>query len=347
MNEGHEKTNNRLMKTLAVLGFAVIIIFLVWLAIQLVSLIPGAFSSLASLAEDVNNRDKDPETIVIETEGSVSNSSESFSISWNDNKKRGHYALQYECVEGVSLDIRLPSGAVVPVSCGESYQLPSGVRDIDMAFASEKERFSEVTYSISFVPEGQHTATISTEKLLTIVNPSIPPDGLVAGEDDSDQEPENEVEDKDDEETSTPAPTTPETRYRYVYKTTYKTPVSDPNGYTELAVTYMGVGVVNNAGQFVPKSRLDTDDFGAFQFKVKNIGTKTSGTWLFEAELPTDATYDSKIQESLKPNEEALITVVFGRGSDEGTQRFGVEINGGNDLSSANNEFTSTIRIDD
>lgn len=357
MNEGNLSNKDRVMKTFAVVGFALIIVFLVWLAIQIVSLLPGAFGSLAKMAEDVYNRERTPETIVIEAEDSVVNSKESFRISWNETNDRGRYALQYDCTDGVSLDARLPNGVVVPVDCGSLYQLPNDTFYLDLSFASEKERFSDLSYAITFTPEGQSTTAIESRQELTLINASIPPEGIVAGSsDETDTEDpvidtpadnNDQVDNTDDSDNTPVSNPEPETRYRYVYQTTYQVPVSDPNGYTELAVTYMGIGVVNSFGQFIPQNRLDTNDFGAFQFKVKNIGTKTSSTWSYEADLPTNATYDSNIQTALKPNEEALITVAFGRVHDEGTERFGVEIDGGNDISSANNQFTATVRIDD
>lgn len=52
------------MKTLAIVGFIAVVAFGVWLAVQIVSLVPNAFSSLASIADSVHNYDPTTEEVV-------------------------------------------------------------------------------------------------------------------------------------------------------------------------------------------------------------------------------------------------------------------------------------------
>ncbi|MCA9366571.1 hypothetical protein KC722_03255 [Candidatus Kaiserbacteria bacterium] len=347
MTDVQNTGKNRLIKTFAVFGFAAIIVFLVWLAIQLVSLLPGAFASLASMAESIQNRERTTDTIVIDAPGSVANSQESFTISWNETKRSGHYTLSYKCVDGVSLDIRLASGTILPIDCGSPYQLPEGTTSINMAFASEKERFVDVPYTIAFVPAGKTVASLESSKSLTLVNPTIPAAGLVASAEDTNED-SAPVVDTPVPTTSTPSTPAPAPREpQYVVTTTYKVPVSDPNGYTDLAVSYLGIGTITSGGKYTPTGVLDADDNAAFQFKVKNVGTKTSTTWKFEADLPSGYTYVSETQAALKPNEEAVMTIAFGEIGDDGLKKFGVRVTGGADTKTTNNSFISAVQVKD
>lgn len=328
------------MKTLAVLGFIVIVAFLTWLAVMVVRFIPGAFASLANLAESLNNRPVATEAIEIETDGAVFNSGDSFAIDWNTQRADGTYALSYACTEGVSLTITVETDTF-SVPCGETYMLRGDIDGVDAVFASEKMRFADVPYTVSFFKDGDADPTESTGKTLTIVNPSIP-QGQVAGVDTTPATPEVPV---------TPAPvtkpaSTPTTpSYTYTYTTTYSVPKSDPKGYTELAVKYLGVGVLKG-GTFVPKGELESGDQGAFQFEVKNTGTKTSTAWTYDATTTAGDEYHSTAQDPLKPNERQIITIGFGDLGNDGIRRFGASIDGGNDTSTKNNSFTWAVTID-
>ncbi|MEZ4200355.1 MAG: hypothetical protein R3B69_02040 [Candidatus Paceibacterota bacterium] len=71
------------------------------------------------------------------------------------------------------------------------------------------------------------------------------------------------------------------------------------------------------------------DDKAAFQFEVKNTGTKTSTEWTFEATLTTGKKpMNQRYKLRLKPNERAVLTVAFKNPGDDGFQTFGVEIDG-------------------
>lgn len=132
---------------------------------------------------------------------------------------------------------------------------------------------------------------------------------------------------------------------QYKTVTTYKVPVSDPNGYTDLAVSFSAAGSMTAANRFVPNASLDRDDYGAIQFVVKNTGTKTSGTWTFKAELPDGNVLNSKVQSPLKPGESSTLTVVFGNAEKRGNRAIGATVYASGDINAANNSFRTTVSI--
>lgn len=323
------------MKTLAVVGFVVIVIFCTWLAVRIVSLIPSAFSTLAGLAEDVQSGREEQNNLEIVVTDSIVNADESFTIEWSDMNRSGVYVFEYECADGVAVDIRTATGEIIPISCDTQFMLPKNTFSIDALFTSEKSRFADVRYTIGFIKDGEVDFAFADTNILTIINANIPA-GVVSG-DSTTVEP---VEETPEVETPvTPAPSTP-VEPTYTYTTTYHKPVSDPNGYTDLDVSYQAVGIITSSDKFVPQGELRIGDRNAFQFLVKNIGTKTSTDWKFVTTLPSGEEFTSKTQEPLKPNEQATLTIGFNDGGDRGFKQFGAVVTGGNDNNTANNSFT-------
>lgn len=324
------------MKILAILGFVVLVIFIAWIAIQFIRVLPSAFSSLASLADSVYNPQNEVSFDVVADNTTV-NSRESNVITWSNTGVAGTYVFMYECAEGVSLDIRTSDGAITSVTCDEPYEIGSNVTNLEILFASERSRFTDVVYSVSFTPADEDGEVRVAQKSLTIVNPRIPLTGVAVVE----NEPKVEVP-------VTTGTTLPYTGYEPEYQTvetvTYSTPQSDPQGYTELTVTYKAVGTLSGS-TFSSKNTLSNDERGAFQFEVKNTGTKTSDTWTFTATLTSGTVYTSEVQEALKPNEHATITVAFDGVGEAGMQEFGATIHGGNDQTTSNNSFTKTVAV--
>lgn len=151
--------------------------------------------------------------------------------------------------------------------------------------------------------------------------------------------------------TNVPAPTTPPRttvtpRPAPTITYTYALPVSRPDGFTDLAVSYLGVGTFNQTGQFINTGRLQVFTVGAIQFSVHNLGTRTSETWRYTAVLPNGQTYTSPDQVALKPNERATITLGFPVISNNPElSQFRVSIETTRDTSAVNNGFTWSTLI--
>lgn len=169
-------------------------------------------------------------------------------------------------------------------------------------------------------------------------------------EDPADEESEEEeIEEETPEDTedanntaSEPKPTAP---VEYKTVVTYKTPVSDPKGYSDLLTTFYAVGSMTSNGRFVQTNYLERDEESALQFKVKNIGTKTSTEWHFVAELPDGSTVTSRPQLPLKPSETATLTLVFDGVESRSDDTARISVAGGDDVNPSNNSFKVQIEI--
>ncbi|MCB9819032.1 hypothetical protein H6788_02515 [Candidatus Nomurabacteria bacterium] len=137
----------------------------------------------------------------------------------------------------------------------------------------------------------------------------------------------------------TPVVTTP-APIQYKTVTTYKKPVSNPNGFTDLSMSFVSVGNLNSNQRFVPGTLPDNGQ-GAMQFIVKNLGTKTSSDWNFKLDLPNGSTMTSSVQKPLMPNESSTLTVVFEM--DKDWHNIGGTVLGGGDVNLANNSFTAKV----
>lgn len=342
MNEVTEEKKTALTKTFAIIGFIVLVIFAVWLAVQVVRLLPSAFSSLASLADSVYSQKQELE---VATPNSVINAGETFTINWTKMRQDGTYSFTYKCTEGVAVDVKNATGEIVSLACDTPFALETGT-SLEVLVASEKYRFVDVPYAITFIQTGS-TEPLVTSKTITIVNATIPASSNL-GTDDNEvtvkpivpSVPSKPVVTTPVKTTPTYTAGTPTTVTKYVYSV----PVSDPKGKIDLQITYIGVGTLNGK-TFTPSKNIEVDEEGALQFEVKNIGTKTSGEWSYEANLPSDITYTSGDQKALKPNERAVITLGFEGISKTGSEKISVELDVNNDVKSSNNEFDKTISI--
>lgn len=337
MNQVPEEKKESLTKVFAIVGFIAIILFAVWLAVQIVSLIPSAFSSLASLADSVYNYDKQQD-LVVATPNSVVNAGESVTVTWTKMRKEGVYSFTYKCTDGVAIDAKNAAGEVVSVACDTPFSL-DGKTSVDLIVASEKFRFVDVSYTITFSQIGVKNSALSTTKTITIVNPSVPTAGTA-------QTPATQTPATPTVAATTTVKTpshvagTPTTVKKYIYVV----PTSNPNGKIDLQVTYLGVGTLNGK-VFTPATAIRTDQNGAIQFEIKNIGTKTSDVWDYTAALPASITYASGPQLALKPNERAVITLGFEGVTQVGAQKFGVQLNAKNDVNKTNDAFTWSVVI--
>lgn len=176
-------------------------------------------------------------------------------------------------------------------------------------------------------------------------------ENVVVVRNDEEDDEDIEVTEEDDEPadvavvatstSSSPVASKPAAPAPVQYKTvvTYKLPVSDPNGYTDLEAAFAAVGQMTVDGRFSATGYLEEDEANAIQFKVRNIGTKTSAGWRFEAELPNGERVSSKVQRPLNPGEMSTLTLVFPM-NDRKAKSFTISVSGGNDVNRANDSFT-------
>ena len=327
-------------KVLSVLGLLALIIVVAWLAISFVRVMPGAFGSLASLADSVYHPERQQQNLTVSAHSNIVNVNEDIVINWNQLDTAGDYTLNYQCNdEGVALNVVLRDNNTVALDCETPFTIDTDT--ITLTAESNKKRFVDIVYSVTFTPEDERQEIVAETKRLTIVNPNISTSG---GTSTSEEEPDTTVDTEPDTQPDTgntdptPEPTTT------VREVIYALPQSDPNGNIDLQIRHVGVGeLVNNS--FIPRGQITAGDQGAFRFAVKNIGTKTTGNWSYEATLPDGSTYKSGTQAALRPNEEAVITLGFTTPQETGNLTIGAKVTATGDIRSSNNRYNWVMTI--
>lgn len=356
MNNQTPEKKNSLLKTLAIAGFVAVIIFIGWLSIQFVSVVPNAFSSLASLAESINQYEETTEvaqenqSLVVTSNATLVNSGGTVDISWNTVRANGSYLFSYTCTDGIAVDLASDTG-MQNLDCATNYNI-GDTDSLTLAIDSAKNRFSDVSYTIAFIETDKTEPSVTGNAKLTVINSDIPNLTLTdeteaeileeTFEDSELEEIAQEVVEEITEPTpipSTPAPTQPAAPV-YEQEFVYTIPTSDPNGRIDLASRFISTGTIVNRTFFA--NPISRNQMGAIQFEVKNIGTKTSQDWTFSFDLPTGGTYESKIQKPLKPNERAVLTVGF-PAANKSSYTFEVAVDTSFDRAVANNDFQTTV----
>ena len=326
----------RVLKLLAIGGFIALIIIIAWLGIQVVRVAPKAITSLASIADVVYNY----EDIKIEVASNkaVANADESFGLSWHVPKTPGVFTFAYRCTDGIAIDVRTIGSDIKPVACGDDMSL-GRVSGVDVLVHSEKNRFTDIPYTITFVPTNNSITPVVASSTITVVNAQIVPLAVATST---------------PAVTPTPTPITPPpvvkptpkpvVKITTIQTYTYAIPVSNPNGYTDLVVSLVKVGTISN-GTFVTNGVVKSDTTGALLFAIKNTGTKTSHTFTYTVSLPNGTTYTSPTQDPLKPNERAQIALGFATAHMIGVKSFTVTVTSDNEINLSNNGFSSSVVI--
>lgn len=346
MNDVSEAQKSTVMKIMAIVGFVAVIVFAVWLAVQIVTLMPSAFSSLASIADGVYNYEEPKAELIVTNNETLKNAGETFTVSWDEIDVAGEYTFSYACADGVSVDVRNHTGVWETVECDEVLSLGTATFFLPIIVESERQRFADVTYTIAFTPESGDRTTLFSHNAITIVNPSIPQSNVVSEDTETEDDVEETVEPEVAGETTTNVPTQPSTP-RVIETIVLETPVSNPNGFVDLAVRLTAVGHLDSNGNFSQRGNIDDDARGAFQFEVRNIGTKTSDEWDFIATLTSGTEYDAPTQIELKPQERVLFTLGYDNVGQDGIREIGVRVRVDDDINRSNNSFTWAVSVVD
>jgi uncharacterized cupredoxin-like copper-binding protein len=346
MNTETFSSKTKRAKAFIIIAFFAIIALIAWLSVQIVAYTPNAFSSLASLAQGISQYKEaviNSESLPITSGLSSVESGKSATVTWKKDSRPGTYTFSYNCNEGVTVEIVSPEG-MRAVSCDMRYSL-GDTDSVTLAVNTNKSEPINLSYAISFMRDSDIGPIRIGEQTLAVT----PAAALAEGEK-KDGEVLGENDKKDDEfvkdeivtpETPKPTKPTPVVVTRPEPTLVYEIPVSNPNGFTDLATRFIGTGsIVNN--KFVAGT-IEREDVGAIQFEVKNIGTKTSESWTYSVTLPDGDTYTSPKQAALKPNERATITIGFAT-PDKASHTFSVVVKV-DDKTSANNSFKKTVTL--
>lgn len=357
MNTNYDNTQvpvekkNTAIKSLAIVGVIAILCLIVWALVQAVRVGPSAFVSLANIADGLYSSEV---PLSAGTSKSVVNTGEPFYVTWSDVNRPGTYYFSYICVEGVSAEARDARGDIVAVTCETPFLLVGETGELELILEGEKRRFTDVGYTVSFVREDEENPAYKEEHLVTIVNASITQSSIheedAITEDDAGEEAVAGASDSTTDTAENTGSTGGNTgatggTIRTEPVTTTYFPTSNPNGNVDLQVTYLGIGSLDSDNDFTYRLTLDNDRRGALRFEVRNVGSKTSDDWEFEATLPTGSKYESPEQDGLRPNERAVITLGFDNVGDPRKAEVEVEISGGDDENNSNNSFKKDVEI--
>lgn len=355
------------IKALAVAGLVGIIIFAAWLAIQIVQVFPSAASSLASLANSVYTYNPEQSSDLELASGqTMVNVGEPFTISWKNPKVVGVYTFSYVCQDGIAIDIIAGEKKFFTSECDKAYELGTDTA-LSLTIASEKNRFAEIPYTISFFRTNTTVASATYNGQVTVVNSNLFAEAAVATSTSGVIEEETTVTPVEEPEPEVPVVVTPEPIHPVIEPTTpvvvpvvpvalkpqpvyvpeyiYEIPVSQADGQADLLVSYLGLGIVDVNGTFIKTETITKDVAGALQFSVHNIGNKTSEDWTFSGVLPGDVEFASGEQNSLLPNERAVLTLKFKAVIDLGTESYEVSVDTNKDKNGANNTISGAKQV--
>lgn len=314
------------VKLLAIIGFFSILALFVWLLVQGLRYFPTAVTSLASIAETVGNYNNDRE-LILTLDKSIVNSGETITLTWTEMGP-GTYTFTHTCEDATILAVRTSEDSLRELSCNDTLSLPEEALGLFLLPETKTQRFSEVSFTVTYIPEdGKLKDTHVAEGALTVINATVPTNPRVAQEEskvatESTPKPTPSVIElpvRTPEVTPTPVPPskpaptpmpTPTRTTQIASPIVAIIPKSYDNGFTDLKISYQGVGVIEN-GAFVPKATFTKNDRVALRFEVKNIGTKVSEDWTYALSLPDNLSYVSEKQSPLMPNERALLTASF------------------------------------
>ena len=355
--ETRPDSKTAVIKSLAIVGFFATVALLVWFVVQGLRAAPGSFASLASIMETINSYRPNAD-FTADTEKSIVNSGETFTLSWTKMASKGEYLVSYLCADGVSVTVRNARGTLESVACDDEFSVKDAT-ELSMSITSASERFYDVPLIVAYEPKGDDRT--EAEVRVTVVNATIPsqptltttaPTSGVPEVPTPSSQPAAITRVTETAPVPTTKPTTGTTPVREETQTVTQRvsymPVSYPNGYTDLKMSFFSMGSYTN-NVFVPVGKYDNDVRSALKVEVKNIGTKTSESWTFTVTLPDGTTYTSEKQEGLRPNEKAVFTLGFD--FDPGFTAKSTSVKGSvsvkNDTNSNNNSFTWAVIVID
>jgi hypothetical protein len=263
-----------LANILAVAGFIILIIVIVWGAYHLLRL---TGSGVTSLFSRFGGADSITITVPKETQSGTA-----FPLSWEyKTEEAGAYSFLYQCKTGFRFDMSTNNRATA-IPCGSAYTVGTST-SISLVPVLAGTTTMDVPVSIVFIPSATSTENTSRPQGAATVRVLAK-----AGA------------------TSTPVATTPST------PTTPTTP--RPPGKPDLSVRIVAVGVINPVtGAFENRYPVGPEEIAAVQFDIANNGSASTGNYYFSVNLPMQGgyLYQSPIQANLTPGSHVLNTLRF------------------------------------
>ena len=265
---------------LAIVGFIILFVIIVWGLFHIVNLSGTSITSLFSSKPKVTV--SVPKTAV---------SGEPVSISWKySGKDAGTYSFLYKCDQNFYFGAEA-SRALARIPCGSAIIVGSSTSATVVPVLSGRTSL-DVPVTIIFAPttgervQGEATIAITAA---TSTTPVVEPKPV--------------------------KPTTP-----YTPKTYPRKPLNlvahAGSGPADLSVRMILVGVIDpSSGALLPRAPRSTSEIVGVEFDIANVGGSSTGSWYFTANLPTGGAqpyiFTSPTQRSLSPGEHIVNVLRF------------------------------------
>lgn len=359
-NKPTTKARDVTFKALAGVGLAVILVALGWVGIAFAKRVPSALATASAALSDITLFTGSSEKILLAAAPDTVQTEETVSVSFEhlDKDEDGSYTFTYDCKEGLLLEYVSDTKNEF-IFCNTGYNFINRDNTLTLRPILDSQYLAETQIAINFIPNGSENVDVTGERTLVVLNDEFKPEDTATSSDPTmlgPEAPEGEVdgvslvvpEGPQVPPTPTPGNQTVET---FNNPETPTTRVSDPNGTADLVVRIIAIGSVDDNGNFTEKDFIDRDDKrSAVKFEVENLGTKETGSWDFEAKLPTrpSYTFKSRSQDSLFPGEKIDYTLGFDRVKSGDTSTIRITIDEDDDiveLEEDNNEIEISVEI--
>lgn len=286
-----ERGEGLISNILAIAGFIILIVIIIWGAFHFLRLASAGFSSLLSRAGASTISLTAPRTV---------QSGDMLDISWKYTvpEEAGTFAVLYQCRDGFQLRMPLAT-STTPIPCGAPYTVGTkeakATRLIPVLAGSSN---IDVPLSVMYMASGTTTPTKVAQGNTTV---TITPRSANAA--------------TTTPTTGTQKPTTPATPKPATPAPTPK-PTPVVTGPADLVVRIISVGVIDPvSGAIIERAPTSQNDVVAVTFDIKNQGGMATGAWHFTASLPTNpqTPYVSPQQKSLNPGDHIENTLRFNR----------------------------------
>jgi hypothetical protein len=264
-----------LANILAVAGFIILIVIIVWGAYHLLKLTGSGVSSLFSGFSNST-------VITVTAPRDAVPSGKAFPISWKfSTKDAGSYAFLYQCKNGFRFDVS-ENGKSFAIPCGSAFTVGTSTTLSVIPMLSGTSTM-DIPVSIVFIPAATSSTATRPQGTATI---------HVAG----------------DTSTAVKPVTTP------VKTGGTATKPTQPAGKPDLSVRIVSVGAINPmTGAFEARYPSGPNDVAAIQFDIANNGGSSTGSYYFTVNLPMQGgyLYSSTVQANLTPGSHVMNTLRF------------------------------------
>jgi hypothetical protein len=334
------------LKVLSVVGGIAVVAGIVWVGVRGLTLFPNIGTLLANAVASVESIFIPAERIVVATVDSQIVVNEPFTLTWDHREKKddGSYTLSYECRDNLFL-ARRANGTQTTLFCNTQIPILENEKEISLIAIGTVDGFTELPVAVAFKRNNQPIASLRGEATLlvqdTYLDTATSTDADILTPTSTSSTPS----------TSSPQPHTPTVTVPIVTP-----PFSNPNGKADLAVRVLGYGLVDKTtGVFTARTEIPQDipsgKRAAIKFEIVNLGTKETGSWKFEAELPTSPafTYTSNNQQSLFPGDKIQYTIGFDSVRDANQDDYTITADSTDKVTESNeknNIVEGTVKID-